>query len=89
MSLTTTVTGTNSIINTTGTSIGIGPAVSTSTYWPPQEVEDSRRSHSFICEQVENGWVLTFNRKHYYVFENSSDMVAKMNALLVEKALAR
>lgn len=76
MSLTTTVTGTNSI--------GIAPATIS---WPPQEVEDSR-SHSFNCEQVENGWVLTFNRKHY-VFENSSDMVAKMNALLVEKALAR
>ena len=87
MSLTTATAATNSIINTTGTSIGIGPTVSTSTYWPPQEVEDSR-SHSFNCEQVENGWVLTFNRKHY-VFENSSDMVAKMNALLVEKALAR
>lgn len=86
MSLTTATAATNSIINSTGTSIGIGPAV-TNTYWPPQEVESSR-SHSFNCEQVENGWVLTFNRKHY-VFENSSDMIAKMNALLVEKALAR
>lgn len=75
MSLTTTVTGTNSI--------GIAPATIS---WP-QEVEDSR-SHSFNCEQVENGWVLTFNRKHY-VFQNASDMIAKMNALLVEKALAR
>lgn len=85
MSLTTTVTGTtNSIV---GSTIGVGPAVSTNTYWPPQEVESSR-SHSFNCEQVENGWVLTFNRKHY-VFENSSDMIAKMNALLVEKAMSR
>lgn len=83
MSLTTATAATNSIINTTGTSIGIGPAA---INWP-QELENSR-SHSFNCEQVENGWVLTFNRKHY-VFENSSDMVAKMNALLVEKALAR
>lgn len=85
MSLTTATSAMNSIINTTGTSIGIGPAVT--NIWPPQEVEISK-SHSFNCEQVENGWVLTFNRERY-VFENSSDMVAKMNALLVEKALAR
>ena len=83
MTATTATTATNSIINTTGTSIGIGSATIS---WP-QELENSR-SHSFNCEQVENGWVLTFNRKHY-VFENSSDMVAKMNALLVEKALSR
>lgn len=86
MSLTTATAATNSIINTTGTSIGIGPAVTAPAYWA-NEVEDSK-SYSFNCEQVENGWVLTFNRKHY-VFENSSDMIAKMNALLVEKALSR
>lgn len=85
MSLTTATT--NSIIGNVGTTIGVGPSVSTNTYWPPQEVEDSK-SYSFNCEQVENGWVLTFNRKHY-VFENSSDMIAKMNALLVEKAMSR
>lgn len=82
MSLTTATSAMNSIINTTG----IGPAVTTPAYWT-NEVESSK-SYSFNCEQVENGWVLTFNRERY-VFENSSDMVAKMNALLVEKALAR
>lgn len=80
-------TATSGIIsNNTGTTIGIGPAVTAPAYWANEG--ESSRSHSFNCEQVENGWVLTFNRKHY-VFENSSDMVAKMNALLVEKALAR
>lgn len=74
MSLTTTVTGTNSI--------GIAPAT---INWPQEEYS---RSHSFNCTQVENGWILNFNNRHY-VFENSSDMIAKMNALLVEKALAR
>ena len=87
MSLTTATAATNSIINTTGTSIGIGPAV-TNTYWPPETEDIHKNSHRFKCDQVENGWVLTFNNK-CYVFENSSDMIAKMNALLVEKALAR
>ncbi len=80
---------------TTSTAIGTGnvvlgtPLTSATLHYPQTEnYYGHRRNHSFNCNQVENGWVLTYNDKHY-VFENASDMVAKMNALLVESALTK
>ncbi len=80
---------------TTSTAIGTGNVVlgtpittasinypQTETYW------GSKVQHNFSCTQVENGWILNYGSRHY-VFENASDMIAKMNALLVESALSK
>ncbi len=88
MSLTTsTAIGTGNLGTTIGTSIGtntIGIAnyPQTETYW------GSKTQHNFSCTQVENGWILNYGSRHY-VFENASDMIARMNALLVESALSK
>jgi hypothetical protein len=75
---------TSTAIGNTNT-IGIAPQLSypqTETYW------GSRVQHNFSCTQVENGWILNYGSRHY-VFENASDMIAKMNALLVESAMSK
>ena len=86
MSLTTS-TAIGNLGTTIGTSIGtntIGIAnyPQTETYW------GSKTQHNFSCTQVENGWILSYGSRNY-VFENASDMVARINALLVESALAK
>ena len=91
MSLTTsTAIGTGNLGTTIGTSIGtntigIAPQLN---YPQTENYYGHRRIHHFDCLQVENGWVLTYNDRHY-VFENASDMIAKMNALLVESAMSK
>ena len=80
---------------TTSTAIGTGNVVlgtplktATLNYPQTENYYGHRRPHNFNCNQVENGWVLTYNDRHY-VFENASDMIAKMNALLVESAMSK
>ena len=82
---------TSTAIGNLGTSIGTSIGTNTigiANYPQTENYYGHRRTHHFNCQQVENGWVLTYNDRHY-VFENASDMIAKMNALLVESAMSK
>ncbi len=79
---------------TTSTAIGTGnvvlgtPLTTATLNYPKENYYGYKHTHNFSCNQVENGWILTYNDRHY-VFENASDMIARMNALLVESALTK